>query len=181
MIEVLLDEQEVAVAAYVGATRQHMAVAKRLNNRLGHVGYGYDLHLGGALGELAAAKALGLHWHLGAGRYGAADVGEYHVRTRYDHDHDLIHRDSDKADGVYVLVTTEYLGTNPASVARRAEREAMRQVMPLFRVWGWIAGQDARRPEWRKNYGGRGSAWFVPKSALTPVETLVCGGKVEAP
>jgi len=131
------------------------------------------LHLGGALGELAVSKALGLHWHLGASRYGATDVGEYHVRTRYSHDHDLIVRDTDSADGVYVLVTSEYLATNPANVARRNEREAMKQLLPLFRIWGWIVGQDARRPEWRRNYGGKGYAWFVPKSALSPVETLL--------
>jgi hypothetical protein len=171
-MDVLLDESEVTVAAYVGSLRQYYGSIKRLKDRHGYTGHGYDLHFGGAAGELAVAKALGLHWHLGGARFHKPDVGPYHVRTRYSHDQDLLVRDDDPADGIFVLVTTDYLGASKADRDRRNDRVFQSQTPALFRLRGWLYGHEAKDPRHRKNYGGKGAAYFVPSSALRPIATL---------
>ena len=112
----------------------------------------WQLHIEGALGEMAAAKVLGVYWSSSVNGFKHPDVGAWQVRTRSSHDYDLIVRDSDAPGSRYVLVTGS---------------------MGLYRVHGWVYGHEARRKEWRKNHGQHGVAWFVPQAALRPVDEMV--------
>ena len=102
----------------------------------------------GACGEMAYAKARGLYFEPRLTAYKGADFGDnVQVRTRSDHAYELMVRDNDNPEHFYVLVTGK---------------------APVYCVVGWIQGRDAMKPEWRKDWGGRGEAWFVPHKALTP-------------
>jgi hypothetical protein len=60
----------------------------------------------------------------------------------------LMIRDNDNPDHFYVLVTGK---------------------APVYRIVGYIKGSDVKkRKEWRKNWGNRGEAWFVPQKELIP-------------
>jgi hypothetical protein len=45
-------------------------------------------------------------------------------------------------------------------------------VAPLFRVWGFCSGGEAKQERFLKTYGNRPSAYFVPKSALRPLRPV---------
>lgn len=45
---------------------------------------------------------------------------------------------------------------------------------------GWIRGSDAKRDEWIDNPNGYRLAWFVPQSALRPIEELITGSECHA-
>lgn len=144
-----------ALAACSVAVLRHM---ESLGNRRADAhgltgGDGLALHIAGAGGELAAAKALGVYGGLTVNGFKDADLGQrIQVRTRSRSDYDLIVRDDDDDRSAFVLVVG---------------------VVPTFRVVGWMQGGDARRPEWRKNWGGRASAFFVPQSELRPIAELI--------
>jgi hypothetical protein len=109
---------------------------------------GLMLHIEGACGEIAYAKWRGVYFDPRINSYKGADFGtNVQIRTRSNHDYELLIRDNDNPEHFYVLVTG---------------------MAPTYRVVGWIKGSDAMKPEWRKDWGGRGEAWFVPHSALTP-------------
>jgi hypothetical protein len=78
-------------------------------------------------------------------------VSGLEVRTRSESDYDLIIRDNDKLDSIYVLVVGQ---------------------CPTYRVIGWMRGRDGRRPEYEQTYGNRPRAYFVPQAALKPIEEL---------
>lgn len=107
---------------------------------------GWHVHVEGALGELAFAKAVNRYWSCPVNTFrSGGDVGRVQVRTRSRAHYDLLVRpDADPAD-VYALV----LGT-----------------APRYTVVGWIYGREAKRAEWLHAYGGRPPAYFVPQGAL---------------
>ena len=155
-MEVRLEWHEVQMAAQVGLARHVEAIRKGLTDRRKDISRTWDQHICGALGELAAAKALDCHWSGGINTFKGADVGaNIQIRTRpFDTErtkYDLIVRDNDRNDDIFVLVQGE------------SDR---------FLIAGWIKGADAKRPEWRRNYGGHQESWFVPKDGLSPVEHL---------
>lgn len=115
---------------------------------------GRDIHRLGALGEVAAARALGIEWPARVGNYKGADLLDWiDVKARSNPRWDLIVRDDDRDDFAFVLATG-----------------ALDDLEWL--VWGWATGAEARRPEWRKDHGGREPAFFVPKPALRPLAAL---------
>jgi hypothetical protein len=147
-----LTDQEREAATAVGSRRHAEAVKKRLPDRHGFRGDSLQIHVEGACGELAAAKALGLPWDGPVNTFKrGGDVGDLQVRTRSNHAWDLIVRPDDRDGDVFVLVTG---------------------LTPRFRVHGWIRGVDAKKDAWRKTYGGRPPAYFVPQRALRPLEEL---------
>lgn len=111
----------------------------------------WTLHIEGAAGELAFAKYAGLYWSASVNTFRLPDVGAIQVRARSQHWHDLIIRERDIDDDLFVLLT----GASPRFVIR-----------------GWIVARDAKaRAEWFKNPGeseGGEAAWFVPQVALRP-------------
>lgn len=110
------------------------------------------MHVEGALGELAVAKALGMYWSGSINGFRAPDVGQsIQVRTRSRHDYDLIVRDSDADEAAFVLVTGS---------------------APEYHVRGWMRGALAKRDEYRQEHGGRPPAYFVPAAHLLSLGAL---------
>lgn len=155
-MEVRLEWHEVVMGAQIGMTRQIEALRRGLKDRRKDIARTWDIHICGALGEMAAAKALNVHWSGSVNTFKGADIGQrIQVRTRpLDTErtrYDLIVRDADKDSDIFVLVQGE---------------------ADVFYVHGYIVGADAKRDEWRQNYGGHQESWFVPRSALRPIEEL---------
>jgi hypothetical protein len=152
-IDAIINPVELAFAAYVGVSRNIQALRECKGDRLDtDISNAWTLHIEGAAGEMAAAKALGLYWDAPVGTYKhGGDIGALQVRTRSRHSYELIVRDGDRSEDIFVLVTGR---------------------APRFRVHGWIAGGDAKRPEWLREYGGRPAAYFVPHDALQPLTAL---------
>lgn len=151
-----LTPDERALGVFVGELRQKEA------ERLGHTDRhgadmedGFNIHIMGATGEVAFCKSINLCrvWNgrlvypiltVNAGK--APDFGKnIQVRTRSRQSYELIVRDDDSDDQVHVVTV---------------------QGSQLWTVKGWVWGHEAKRPEWKKNHGGRGDAWFVPDDAL---------------
>ena len=146
---------EVSRAALVGVSRNVEALRKGLENHRQTGDSEWHVHILGALGECAFAKATGRYWSGSVNTFKVGgDVGAIQVRTRSSHDYDLLVRDGDRDSDIFVLVTG---GPNE------------------FRVHGWMRGSEAKAGEYRRNYGGYGEAFFVPKERLKGIEPLVCG------
>lgn len=125
------------------AGRKDRHGAASSDDRLGH-------HFEGACGELAYCKARNVHWTGSVNSFKGADVGSnVQVRTRSNHDWELIVRSDDSDLDWFVLVTGK---------------------APTFTVRGYIQGRAAKRPEFLANHGGHGEAYFVPQSALKNFE-----------
>lgn len=139
------------MAAGVGLERQLRALTDKRPDRHGFVPKeeaGWCLHIEGACGEAAVAKALNRFWDGSVDSFkSGGDVGGIQVRTRSRHDYELIVRADDRDTDVFVLVTGR---------------------APTFRVVGYILGRDAKRPEFLQRHGNRPGAYFVPYSVLTP-------------
>jgi hypothetical protein len=148
-----LTPAELLLASTVGCMRQ---VANLRDGRRDAHGAqresGWQLHVEGACGELAVAKALGLFWSGSIGNLRAADVGEVQVRTRSRDDYDLIVHPSDPDGAAFVLV----VGT-----------------APRFKLVGWLPGREAKHQRhWLDPAGGR-PAFFVKQSWLYPMGLLL--------
>ena len=150
---VTLSKQEFFYASQVGTMRQIASVLRGLPDRHGaKPADGWSLHIEGACGELAFARASGRFWSPSVDTFKSqGDVGGVEVRTRSEHHFELIVRESDDPSRVYALVT----GRSPA-----------------FRVHGWLVGVDARRADWLRTHGNREAAYFVPQSELRPLKEL---------
>jgi len=154
-VVVSLSPFEMMLASQVGMRRQIEAIQKGLPDRHGYDGDGWNVHIEGAGGEMAVAKALNRYWNGSFNTFQAGgDVGSLQVRTRSREDYDLLVRESDRDDDIFVLVTGK---------------------IPRFVVWGWLYGRQAKQPEWRKDYGGRPAAYFIPKEGLNPISHLFNG------
>ena len=145
MIEVRLTLAEMQIAAQVGIQRQIQ------NLKTGAVpAYGagskndWQLHVEGALGEMALAKCLGVYWD-GKGKMRAPDVGECDVRTRSKHSYDLIIHDRDDDDRYIYLLT----GGNGQYIFH-----------------GGIYARDAKQKRYWKDPAGGRPAYFVPQAHL---------------
>ena len=154
---VSLTWHEAAMAAEIGTMRQLASIRRDRRDAHGFCGEGWSEHIEGACGELALAKYLNIHWDGSVDAFLAADLPFLQVRTRSRHDYDLIVRERDGDDETFVLLTGR---------------------CPHYRVRGWIAGHDAKRPEWLAEHGGRPPAYFVPADALAAIETLPRYGRV---
>ncbi len=147
-----LTASEMVMAALVGVHRHVAAIKRGLPDKYGMDGLGWNAHVEGACGELAVAKCMGRFWSGTVNSFKEADItGGLQVRTRSKPEYELIVRENDNPEHVYVLVTG---------------------IAPRLNVVGWIQGGDARRPDWWKEYGGRAGAWFVPQAELQPMHRL---------
>lgn len=148
-----LTDYEMAMASNAASLRNIAALKRGWESKIGN-GNHWENHIEGACGEVAVAKVMGKYWGGSINTFkqgGDIDSTGWEVRTRSNHDYDLIIRDSDPDDRVFILVTGK---------------------APCYRVWGWIGSTDARREEWRKDYGGHGAAYFVPKESLKQMGDL---------
>ena len=146
---------EVRLAAQVGMDRYVRALKDGRTDAFGLEQRGSDgiaLHVLGAAGEMAFAKATDRFWSGSIDTFADPDVGKIQVRTRSRHDYELLVRPGDADDEVFVLVTGQ---------------------VPTFWVQGWMLGKDAKRAEWAQTHGGRPPAYFVPQAALQPTSALM--------
>ncbi len=152
-MKVTLTWHEVALASQVGMRRHAEALSKGLPDAYGRTSDdGWSVHIEGACGELAVAKAMNVFWSPTVNTFKAGgDVGAWQVRTRSRADYELLVRDSDKDSAPYILV---------------------RGKAPNFEVAGWILGADAKQPQWKQTHGGRAPAYFVPDGALKAMAEL---------
>lgn len=151
---VTLTESEMLQAVHVGALRQIAAIRKKLRDRHGaHPHLSWELHIQGACGELAVAKATGRYWPASVNTFKQdGDIGlSLQVRTRTLDKYDLIVRDDDRDDDVFVLVTG---------------------LPPTMRVRGWLYGKEAKQNVYRASHGDRDEAYFVPARNLHGMSTL---------
>lgn len=149
-----LRENEAMLAAYVGARRHVDKLFRGQRDRYGAEArldqWSVDIEAAGA--EMAVAKVLGLYWTGANGLHDATtDVGRLQVRNPLPGNQSLLVRPSDADDHGFVLVT----GT-----------------IPRFEVVGWMLARDAKRPEWRRDPGGHGAAYFVPQEELHDVSEI---------
>lgn len=154
-IAIELSSTETLVASQVGSLR-HAEALKRGNPDafgLSADKDGWGLHIEGAAGEMAAAKALNVYWGATVNTYKrGGDIGQrIQVRTRSRRDYELLVRPSDRDEDIFVLVTGK---------------------SPRFEVHGWLMGREAKHPDFLKNHGGRNPAYFVPHRALRMIEEL---------
>lgn len=152
-LRVRLTPTELLIADLVGAARRVQSMQR------GHaMTYGcqpqnlLNTNLGGAEGEIATAKGLGIYWQAIVGNPDAPDVGPYEVRTntsqRWD---DTLMHPRDKDDRAYIGVLA---------------------FPPDFEIMGWIWGWEAKRQEWWRDGEKGRPAFFVPRPALYPISTL---------
>lgn len=147
---ITLTWHEVFLAGTGGLMRQTAALKRQLPDRHGYDGDGWSVHIEGRAGEMAVAKHLGVYDLATVNTFrNGADVGRtIQVRTRSRPEYELIVRDNDRDDDLFVLVTGR---------------------CPEFVIVGYICGADAKREEWKKPHGGREAAYFVPHGALKPL------------
>lgn len=144
---VRLSRSEITVGAMTGVLRQIDNLMAQRTGRNGEAGHSdWQLHIEGALGEQALAKAMGAYWSGEVGNLSASDIGKkIEVRTTQRQDGSLILHEWDKDDAHFFLLTGQH-GT--------------------YRIVGWIEGRDGKRAAfWRDPVGGR-PAYFVPQAAL---------------
>lgn len=161
-MKITLSWSEVFVAAEMGVRRQARAYREGYRDDYGRgMAPGWTEHIEGAAGELVVARLLNQYPDLSSDSFKGADLGSrIQVRTRCDlgsKGTDLGIRPTDDNAAVFVLAVGH---------------------IPTFDVRGWIRGGEAKRPEWFQKFQKGGGVYFVPASALKPIEELM--GKREA-
>jgi len=151
-MRITLTSYEVGSGVRVGGLRHYQSVLRGIPDKSQsgpEGGWSYDIE--GALGEIAAAKALNLYWSGSVNSFGACDLSGIQVRTRSKAYYDLIVRPNDTENCIWVLVTGA-AGT--------------------YDVAGWLRGSEAKQQQWFKTPNDRQPAYFIPQSALQPIQTL---------
>ena len=152
-MKIQLSLTELLMASDIGRMRQLTALKRKLQDKHGaQKENGWQLHIEGACGEMAAGKALGIHWEGSVCTFKrGGDVGSLQVRTRSQGHYELIVRKDDRDEDVFILVTG---------------------MAPNYEVKGWITGADAKQERWLQRHGGREAAFFVPTTELKSLEDI---------
>lgn len=153
-IKVMLTPSEIMSGAIVGVMRQVQNINK---GRVPAHGSGnendWQLHIEGALGEMAVAKALGIYWSGSLGNLSHPDVGLLQVRTRSKHGWSLILHKEDNDDDIFVLAA----GVNGS-----------------YTLDGWIYARDGKvEKNWKDLSKKNRWAYFVDKKELNDISELV--------
>jgi hypothetical protein len=153
---------QVGVGYWVGGLRRVASLQQNFKERGGAENEDPSRQAGfnilGALGELAAAKALNRFWIMGINdKKDDPDVfPDIQVRTRSEDHWDLKLTDEDPVHHRYVLV-----------VGRE----------PDFRIAGWIWGYEGVKVAKIEDYGNRGSpAMWVTQDKLRDAHELIAYG-----
>ena len=151
-MKVILTVGELHLAAQNGCLRQIESMSRNLPDKHGFDGPGWNIHVEGAAGEIAAAKALNMYWGGTVNTFKSiGDIGKLEIRTTSVKNNRLIVRNKDSDDAVFVLV----VGSTPT-----------------FEVVGWMLGKDAKQSKYVSAPGGRPPAYFVPREDLNSLDTL---------
>lgn len=145
-----LTDYELRLGAAVGVERQLEALRLGRQHRHGFAGEGWDIHIEGALAELAFAKARAVFWDAVVRRPEDldGDVGSAQIRSTKRPSGCLIVHKDDPDSAAFVLITQE----NPRTYSFR----------------GWLRGRDAKQQRWWRTDTGR-PAFFVPQGYLRPM------------
>ena len=158
MIEVSLTRDEWAQAVFVALLRQHHSLHRSSADSLYEKPWmaQLEIHMLGACGELAAAKAIGLPWPSSVNTYkGESDLpGGIEVRHRTKSHYDLIVRDDDPDDRRYVLTLGEVAD------------------VPKIKVVGWFFGSYSGRHRYLHLPVGSYPTRFSPDAVLGAIEEL---------
>lgn len=160
-VRVVLTSHEMLHAGLVGLTRQIDNLWERRTDRYGaQPRDGWRMHIEGALGEMALAKHMDCYWSGRLGELKAPDVGPLQVRTRVRQENaGLILHPDDRDDQLFVLVISW---------------------APVFMLIGWTLAADGKQERYWKDIPDNRSAFFVPHSALQPIESLHAALEVAA-
>jgi len=157
-IEFVFSAQERKQATKEGHRRQSVNEAKGLRGRNKGASLGdkaLEIHLLGAAGEMAVASHLGMKdliYKEVEAKRGSDDLPGIDVKSRSKHKYDLIVQKNEDPQKKFVLVTIENQKTL---------------------IHGWCYGKEAMEGKyWADPARGR-PAYFVPKSALRPIDTLI--------
>ena len=157
-ISFVFTPEERQAAMDEGMRRQAVNEAKGLRGRNGGASFGskaLDIHLLGAAGEMAVASYLGMKHELYKeveAKRGSYDLPGIDVKTRSKSRYDLIVQKNEDPSKKFVLVTIENQQTL---------------------LHGWCYGHEGMDAQyWADPARGR-PAYFVPQSALHPMETLL--------
>lgn len=158
-MEVTLDKFEMIQAGLIGVIRQAESISRKHRNKFAPPEDPFGIHVLGSMGEMAAAKALGMYYGGTVNQFKKPDIGElYQIRTSNKPDQPMVVRDGDADDEVFIMVT------GPA---------------PTFTLKGWLWGKEAKKEKYIRNPGGRGPAYFVGQDELHPMSELPAGGRGE--
>jgi hypothetical protein len=145
-----LDDHEMRIAEIIGKKR-HEESANRKTTRGQPVETSWDSHMVGAYGEMAVGKALNLYPGFTVNNFNGPDI-EPNIQVRAARKGRLILTDKDNSFHKYVLVLGE---------------------APDLDVVGWLWGYEGQDAKWLFDpNNNRPPAYFVPKEALRPIETL---------
>jgi hypothetical protein len=155
-----LSTEEIRAAALAGVMRTVSVLQRAIVNQQcakvcascgrSELDLRWTFDIQGAIGELAVAKWSGRYWTGLSFVKGESDVVGLEVRFTPREDGDLILRDRDPDDAVYVLVTGALVGPRPSLTLR-----------------GCLWSRDGKIPEFRS-----GDCWRVPQKRLIDVEKL---------
>jgi len=155
MIQLSLDRHEINYAKMIGNIRYNEAVKAGKKNQIKRnltPRQELEIHYAGAAGEMAFAKAMNYYFNATINTYKTGyDVHKMQVRTRTKDHYDLLVRDNDNNNDIFVLVLKN---------------------VTSFKICGWIKGSDAKKQQYFKNYGNMNPAYFVPQSHLNSIDTL---------
>jgi len=151
-------EEDKEIVRTEAVRRQRVNERKGLKGRNGGPADGGKallFHKLGAAGELAVADYLHLREFLyqeTEAKRGSFDLPpDIDVKTRSNHDYDLICQLDEKPGKTLVLVTIQN---------------------KITLLHGWIRSEDAMRERWRKDPAGGRMAYFVPKAELLSLSIL---------
>jgi hypothetical protein len=146
-VEVTLKPYELLMGSNIGAARTISSIQGKFEDRIKRLGKDWTTDIQGALGEVVVAKITDRYWPGTINTFkNQGDVGDDEVRTTNEHNKSLIVRPDERGDAAYWLVTTE----KPS----------------IYRVQGWMHGDDAKQKCWLKDPNNDGPAYFVPSGAL---------------
>lgn len=157
-MKIKLNKFEFAIAVQVGTYRQMSNLNRGRKDAYGAIEEnGWSLHIEGACGEAAAAKALGYYWSGNMSDLAAADINSnklrLEVRTRSREYYELIIHDNEDDNAAFILLTGK---------------------APNFTLVGWCYGYEGKKPEYYKDPTGyRPLAYFVPHEKLRPINELI--------
>lgn len=159
-----LSDEEKQLAKAEAARRQAVNERRGLKGRNNGPEDGEQalrIHLLGAGGEVAVASYLGLKHCLfqeTSAKRGSYDLPpNIDVKTRSNHDYDLICFRDESPEKALVLVTIQH---------------------KEIRIHGWISARDAKRQEWWKERVKDRGCYYVPQKYLRPMSELVSNAEV---
>ena len=146
-MKIKLTDQEMLVGCMTGLTRHIESLTRGMKHRFPEQ-YPHQALLNNQLGscsEMAYAKMIGAYFSHSVNTFQVPDIGD-NIEVRYSNMDKLKVRMTDR--DVYVV--------------------SMSGRLPEFTYNGFIWCEDAKRPEWVKDYNNLGKpAYFVPLSELT--------------